>query len=179
MHQSVPAALMALAFFWPWEAISPWWGWKKTILNHSLVAQWSKAWNTDFSQVERSDDQKYVCVRRLKPSGAMFKHFQCVFFFILANICLYNSAILIKASYAATPVYDSYYIIRICLVLKRLKVKKKMINSMLQSYLFWIINLVHTCNKTILWHEHNGTRRWLRHYVCSAKMLIKQHFNNI
>ena len=128
--------------------------------------------------MERSDDQKYFCVHRLKLSGATSSIFNVFFFFVSANVCLCNSAILIKASYTAKPVYDSYYIILICLVLKSLKVKKK-INSVMQSYLFWIINLVHTCDKTILWHEHDGTRRWLCHYVCSAKMLIKQHFNDI
>ena len=46
-------------------------------VKYSLQTQISLKWR----EATRSNDQKYVCVRRLKPSGAMFKHFQCPFFF--------------------------------------------------------------------------------------------------
>ena len=55
-------------------------------------------------------------------------------FFISANISLCNSAILIKTSYVATPVYDFYYIILIYLVLISLLVKLSVLNNKLSWF---------------------------------------------
>ena len=86
-------------------------------MKYSLQTQISLEWR----EATTRNTSVFAGLSRVVP----LQVFSMCFFFVSANVCLCNSAILIKASHAATPVYDSYYVILICLVLKSLKIIKK------------------------------------------------------